>query len=136
VGAFSGDLLKLIESSSQSDLDAIDARIVTLSSEISARRATIVALKALRGVVFSKVNGRQQPKQPRGKNPDSANQKQKSATDSLRQQIDDLLRREGSMPVPAIAAKLGRSAQQIAMTVVKCDWFERKNGEVHVAKKG
>ena len=54
----------------------------------------------------------------------------------LQKRIYDLLAAEGSMPVPAIAARLGVKGAGIGISVSHCPWFETRGGEVHIAKSG
>lgn len=51
----------------------------------------------------------------------------------LRDRVFTLLKAEGSLPVPAIAAFLRVDPARVGRALLGCDWFERLNGEVRVA---
>lgn len=50
-----------------------------------------------------------------------------------RNKIFDLITKEGSMPLPVIAARIGTSPT-IVGRAVNHEWFEKKHGEVHIAR--
>lgn len=126
-----GALLSLLESATLEDLQLIQNRITMLENDIrdyaAPREREIVGLKKLYRLVESKTK----PKEPR-----AAGTKSPATGSALQQQIFDLLSQEGSMPLPAIAARLGKTVPKVSMSISRIDWFERRNGEVHIAVKG
>lgn len=123
------DLVTLIANAGGPELELVNKRITTLEAEIrrfvDSRKAEIASLKLVRRVLNRKL----QPPPSRAKKPRNANGTE------LQRQIYDLLSQEGSMPVPAIAGRLKKTAQGIAACVGMCDWFLRQNGEVSIAVK-
>lgn len=120
-------LLDAIKNATAEDLQAIDDRIAALDTELA-------ALLAARKVVAIAVNGKPERK-PRGAGTTAAAKSAKSdEMERRRQAIHDLLSEEGSLPVPVIAKRLNIHATAVGWAVRDHEWFEIKNGEVHVAK--
>lgn len=123
-------LVSLLADAGQPELEDINKRIAELQRQIEQfcgqRKAEIASLKIVRRVLHRKL----QPPAVRQKKPKAT----REGTE-LQRKVYDLLSKEGSMPVPAIAARLQKTPQGIAAMVGMCDWFVRENGEVHVAIK-
>jgi len=121
------DLVAALEAAGEGDLAAIDARMTELRAEIdeyvASRKRKLDALALIRRSLQFKLHGRQ-PKVAKTT---------KTGGGEVAKLIYDLLAAEGSMPVPAIAARLNRTNQSIAICVHKSAWFERRDGEVHIA---
>lgn len=125
------DLVATLAQAGTAELEAVNKRIEQLATEIrqfiDGRKAEIASLKIVRRVLARKLA------------PPAANREQKPKASreltELQKSIFDLLTAEGSMPVPAIAARLKKTGQGIAASVGMCDWFTRENGEVKIATK-
>jgi len=128
-------LVSVLSNAKQDDLDAIDARVRQLQQEIDKyvvpRQSEILALKKLSSLISARLHPR--PKKPREPSGNGVAKSRKPT--ELHQRIFDLLHAEGSMPVPAIAARLGLREQAVSISLTYSDWFERRNGEVHIATK-
>jgi hypothetical protein len=123
------DLVAAIEAAGEQDMEAIDERIAALRQEIcgyvATRKRKLAALMLVRRSLQFKLHGKP-AKAPKGE--------RSTVGSELATQIYDLIAEHGSLPVPAIAARLGRPGQAIADSIQRSAWFERKNGEVHIAK--
>lgn len=107
-------LIDSILSATADDLQAIDERITVIVNEIAEKQKAVAGLQAIRKVVDIRLNGK---------------------APQLSDMVFDLLTKEGSMPVPAIAERLGKSPAVIGMAIGrKSEWFRRENGEVHIAR--
>lgn len=122
-----------IASATETDLEElremIDAAERELHEITSEHRNRIDSLKAAASVVYRKLHGKP-PRAVRAQRDSAKPNSQVETRDKIRQQIHDLISQEGSMPVSAIAARLGRSNIQVAMIVRHCDWFSNENGDV------
>lgn len=127
--AESVDLVAAIEAAGEQDLAAIDERIAALRAEISeyvaTRKRKLAALLLVRRSLQFKLHGK----------PAKSTKGDKTGGSELATQVYYLLAEYGSMPLPAIAARLAKTSQGIAACIGRSDWFERKNGEVHIAVK-
>lgn len=112
-------LVDAIQNAGESDLLEVESRIKALTNELK-------SLRVVQKVIQRKLNG----KPERAKNSGSKANKEPS---ELAQSIYDLLDKEGSMPTPAIAAQLGVSGQAVGACVSRSNWFDKRNGEVHIA---
>lgn len=123
------NLITLLGNAGKPELNAINARITQLGSEIreyvDSRKAEMASLKIVRRAISRKL----QTPAAREKKP-----KANREMTELQKMVFDLLTREGSMPLPVIAARTKRTAQGIAAMIGTCDWFTRLNGEVHIAR--
>lgn len=126
------DLVALIAKAGTLDLERINQRIDTLTREIreyvTTRKQEMRSLTLVQHVLEKRL-GQARPRQhrkPLGKNGQGT---------ELQNAVYDLLAKEGSMPLPAIAARMQRTPQGIAAMIGMCDWFRRENGEVHIAIK-
>lgn len=130
------ELVQLIAHAGAVEVEAISARIATLMAEIedfaTSRKAEIASLKLIRRFLQRKLvpPAVQSSQQKLGKRKYTL----RGGT-QLQKEIYDLLAKEGSMPAPAIAARLQRTPHAISSCVGMCDWFHRENGEVHIAQK-
>lgn len=121
-------LLDSIMSATADDLQDIDERITAIIDEIAEKQKAVTGLQAIRKVVDIRVNGKAPRKSP---TPREDGPPKPQVSDA----VYDLLMKEGSMPVPAIAERLGKTPAVIGMAIGrKSEWFVRKNGEVHIAK--
>lgn len=122
-------LVSLLADAGQPELEDINKRIAELQRQIEQfcrqRKAEIASLKLVARVLRRKL----QPPAVRQKKPKAA----REGTE-LQKRIYDLLTKEGSMPVPAIAARLGVHGAGIGAATSACPWFVRANGEVRIAK--
>lgn len=135
------DLIACLARATADDLATIDNEIEKLNAELDAevnfRKKAIDALVAARKTVDFAVNGKKARKTPVRK----AARKESSTVappekSTLATEIRDLLDAEGSMPVAAIAARLGHPPAVIGMLTARSSLFEKLNGEVHIAKGG
>lgn len=111
----------------EADLQAIDDQITAITDEICEKQKTVDGFRAIRKAIEIRINGKPERKK---REPGDGTPKPQ-VTDI----IFDLLTKEGSMPVPAIAERLGKSPAVIGMAIGrKAEWFVRKNGEVHIAR--
>src|SRR5262245_37426995 len=94
-------LLEALKTVTADDLAMIDDQIGKLQTELD-------GLRAARGLINIRLNGRPQRKKPvrRTAAPPPALE---DAHKSVAEQTYELLDEEGSMPIPAIAARIGRS---------------------------
>lgn len=122
LGATAEDLAELREciSELQSELDAY----------VAEKKQSLDALKALEKILSIKVEGKpeRKPREPG---------KAKGQASPTAERFYELLMREGSMPLPAAAAKLGTTAAGLSAVLrsASCkDWFASRNGEIHVAR--
>lgn len=133
------DLITLLARATVNDLAAIDTEINRLEADLNAivseRKKTIDAMKVARRTVDFAVNGKTKRKTPVRRKASEADNEPAVET-GLKNEIYDLLFKEGPMPVPAIAARLGRRAAGVGISVSRCEWFERDNGDVRIAKSG
>lgn len=121
-------LVGMLLNADESTLAIVDQQMSDLQREIadfvSARQSRIEALKVLRRVIDVQVHGRRK----RGSNAPRLPTKTESHTDKIVQ----LLRREGSMPLPSIAAYL-QIAPVVAGKIIKnSPLFDTRFGEVHL----
>lgn len=127
-------------------LDEIDSAIAEREREIADKQKEIDGLRRIRRAIDVRLNGAK-PRKPREakqkKSKDHGNAgeaESESPVESggmkLSERIYDLISREGSMPAMVIAQRLGVRAAVVGMTTATCDWFERRDGEVHIARAG
>lgn len=123
-------LVSLLADAGQPELEDVNKRIAELQRQIEQfcgqRKAEIASLKLVLRVLHRKL----QPPAKREKKPKATRE-----MTALQKQVFDLLAAEGSMPLPAIAARVDRTVQGVAAMIGTCDWFTRQNGEVHIATK-
>lgn len=141
-------VMGVVEAVLQADADAlaeIDSKIGDIEASIASQQREIEGLRMIRRAIDVRLNGKPERKQrqPREKKvkvaePASGFEKANRTGDDekLSQRIYDLLHAEGSMPIQAIAERLGVRAAVAGMCVATSNWFERKNGEVHIARTG
>jgi len=132
------DLVDLIGSAGEAELTKIEARIEAIGREIhdftGSRQRELGALRIVRQAIKYRLQGRGPGRRSK---PRPAKAQAASAADPpLANLIYDLLSIEGPMPVPAIAARLGRAAAGVGKCVSSSSWFLRTNGEVQIAMKG
>lgn len=126
----STSLVDQILFATESDLQAIDERITAIADEIAEKQRTVEGFRAIRKAIEIRINGK--PERKKREPGESGNGVAKVM---LYDAIFDLLTKEGSMPVPAIAERLGKPAAVIGMAIGrKSEWFRRENGEVHIAR--
>lgn len=128
------NLIEALQAATAEDLADIDARITAVRDKIEAtlraQRGELDALLAARKLIDLRINGRP---------PKGAAKKGASPADGggseLACAIHDLLTKEGSLPVAAIAQRLGRAPQAIGVCVAKSEWFSRTpDGDVEIAR--
>ena len=124
------DLVSLLLQANATTRAAIDQQLQELQREIDefvgARRQRIESLKVLRKVIDVQVNGR--PTKGATEGPT----KMEIYADKIRQLLD----REGSMPIPAIAAFLQTAPVVVGKIVKNSPLFETRFGEVHLVGDG
>lgn len=124
------DLVSLLLQANATTLATIDQQLQELQREIDefvgARRQRIESLKVLRKVIDVQVNGRP------AKGATEGPTKMEVYTEKIRQLLD----REGSMPIPAIAASLNLAPVIVGKIANNGKWFEKRNGEVHLVGDG
>ena len=122
------DLVSLIDTAGDAELQKISEEILRLEREIreftESRRCRIQSLTILKRAIKAKLYP---IKRKHGK------QNDEGTTTYIRSRVYDLLAAEGSMPVPAIAKRLGLKPSQVGASIWNCDWFDRRDGEVHIA---
>lgn len=122
-------LTEQILSATQADLDSIDETIQKLVDEIAEQERSVDGLRAIRRAIEIRLHGKPERKKREASTADNGQVKE-----SLADVIHDLLQKEGSMPVPAIAERLCKPPAIIGMAIGrKAEWFVRKNGEVSIA---
>jgi hypothetical protein len=125
-----------ISKATQADIDAIDATICDLKEAMKRSSDSISSLKVIRRAIDQRINGKK-PRQVRVKKAAKGSDETSHAPPDgtqLAQEVYDLLFHEGSMPVPAIAERLGRTAAAVGNCTARSDWFEKQNGEVRIRK--
>lgn len=142
-------LVDVILSAGKEDMDEIDGQIELLERELEESTAKlkqqIDALKAARRLIAIRTGAEpaRKPRQPReeGRNGVAASsngEKRKAGEPSeAANRIFDLLSAEGSMPVPAIAERIGSTPAAVGRVITaaaNADWFEKRGGEVHIAR--
>lgn len=128
--------VRIISEAGDGELRAIEERIAALTREIdelaASRNAEIKSLRLVQRIIEAKqlreTNGRLKKR--------AKCQSVVADKTDLQKRIYDLLAAEGSMPVPAIAARLGGKGAGIGISVARCPWFETRGGEVHIAIRG
>lgn len=128
------DLVRMLATAGQPELASIEERIHELSLEINEmiapKKAEIAGLRTLQQAIRTKLtpetNGKQKLK--------AVCQSKPGDKSDLQIAIHDLLAEEGSMPVPAIAERLGKKPHFVGASVRGSRWFSVRNGEVHIAK--
>lgn len=122
-------LIDQILFATEADLQAIDEQIAAITDEIAEKQRTVDGFRAIRKAIEIRINGKPERKKREPREPGDDTPKQQ-----LSDAVFDLLTKEGSMPVPAIAERLGKTPAIIGMAIGrKSEWFVRKNGEVHIA---
>lgn len=128
-------LVRVFKDASKSDLDAIDKEIAETEKQRTALDGELRALRMVRRMIDTKVNG---PKQRAPRSPKATHGQGRKSTASAESdhatQIYDLIAQEGSMPVAAIAARLKIHHLTVGKIVTSHSWFVPKNGEVSIAK--
>ena len=128
-----GTVLQLLENATQNDLQLIQDQIAFIEKDmrdyVAPRERQVASLKRLHKLIETRVV-------PKEKKPRDSSARNGGLGSALQQQIFDLLSQEGSMPLPAIAARLGKTVPMVSMSISRINWFERRNGEVHIAVKG
>jgi hypothetical protein len=140
-------IVETLTSATEDDLAAIQSAIAELETELNAtiseKRKTIDALSAIAKVIDLRLHGKPARKkmQRRSKSaPPVPGESQAvdeldEAPRKLRDDIYDLIFKEGPMPLPAIAASLNVAPQAVSMSIRKTpEWFATRNGEVAIAK--
>lgn len=127
------DLVAILASAGQQELDDVRQRIDAIQTELHdffiARKSELDSLKMVEKLLDRKLH-------PREKTQRVAKPKAERGSGTVTQKaVFDLLTSEGSMPLPAIAARLGKSESGVAISLGQCNWFRRENGEVHIARK-
>jgi len=113
-------IIDVIKDAGENELQEVESRIAELTNELD-------SLRVVEKVLRVKVHGKPERAKPGTK------AKSKKEPSELAQRIYDLLDKEGSMPTPAIAASLGVTGAAVGASVHHSDWFEKRNGEVHIA---
>jgi hypothetical protein len=131
-------LAEMVANATGKDLDDIDARITDLQAEIADRQKEIDGLKLIRKSIDWRLHGKPKRKQAQRKPKPTVEAKgdegDKGDT-QMRERIYDLISREGTLPVAAIAQRLGVRAAAVGTSIHFCDWFERlPNGDIAIAQ--
>lgn len=143
-------LLETFNSATEDDLAAVTAEI---ESKEKARDAAVAeldkeisGLKALHKMLDVRLHG----KRPKAKRAARAGvgsggaarasglspaQEKAAERGDILNKVYDLVSKEGSMPMPAIAERIGISPYRINRAMENCDWFNYRNGEVVIARK-
>lgn len=131
------NLIEALQAATAEDLADIDARITAVRDKIEAtlraQRGELDALLAARKLIDLRINGRP------SKAVKGAAKKGASPADGggseLACAIHDLLTKEGSLPVAAIAQRLGKTNAAIGVCVARSSWFSRtSDGDVQIAR--
>lgn len=135
-----GNIIDALMGATSKDLEAIEAKIVELTTQLN-------SLKAARIVIAKRLNVEIDSPQKRAYQTRSSKKKETENNDAnpeeskssrLANTVYDLLTTEGSMPLPAIAARLKTLPGPLAMCIRSAavrDWFVERNGEIHIAMK-
>lgn len=131
-------LVEMIQKADSRDLDVIDVRMEEIRVVTEELNNELTALKDVRKIIAARVSGRvKAAAKKKRKAPAELVDRRLGDTYSLEmaKQIFDLLTLEGSMPVPAIAARLHGSPSAVGRCVSACEWFDTTDGEVAIATR-
>jgi len=123
-------ILDAILNASEKDLADLDAKITDHTKQLEAMRSA-------RKVIAERLGVEAPKKAVAKREPTEGGVKPNREASDLAKRIFDLLDREGSMPLPAIAVRLGMAPQGIARAIMAgacAHWFVKKDGEVSIAK--
>lgn len=146
-------IVEAIASAGEADLLALREQITaqeqSLAQWVADKQRSIDTLRAAARLIEIRLHGNpmRAKKTKKKASPGDATQQPAQASEAddggrdrheyseLANAIYDLLAKEGAMPVPAIAARLGRAPAAVGSCASRCDWFERTSaGEFAIAK--
>jgi len=115
------NLLEALQSATQDDLDAIEARLTELEQE----RAGLLSAKKVLTMRLSPIGKRASP---------GTGKKGREQMTEKAAKIHDLLTAEGSLPQDVIARRLGVSSKSVERTAQLSDWLTRTpDGDIAIA---
>lgn len=131
------DVVQAVARATEESLRDIDAAIHRIVVQISELEDHVAALRMIRRAVATKLHGKQARK-PRSKSAKpgklAAEKRDDDDREVMVRRIVALLDTEGSMPVPAIAARLNALPAYVGTVVNGTALFVTKGGEVHLAR--
>jgi len=134
----SEDLVSMLSRASVQDLRDMQQRIDKLTREVrefaEARKAEIASLRIVRRILEKKLlpPKTHKPRVARSAVPPKVLGAEHMT--ALQTEIYDLIAKEGSMPVPAIAARINKTPISVSVCISRCEWFDSSHGEVRIAK--
>lgn len=121
--AAKSSILDVLNAATETDLEAIDARIAELEAAIQQHEATILSLKSVRRTIDIKLHGKPERKKPVRKVKGDGSQA-KGDDNVDRQRIHDWLSKHGEPAKPGvIGAALGIHSVRVA-SLCRHVWFE------------
>lgn len=131
----SPSLVDQILFATEADLQAIDEQITAITDEIAEKQRTVDGFRAIRKAIEIRLNGKPERKKPeRSAGGAVATNDAGGKRVKLIERVYALLMSEGSMPLPAIAERVGSTPGSVSGTIAGSDWFELRDGEVHIAR--
>lgn len=117
------DLIKALNEAKAEDLSQLD-------EQIAEREKELAAMKDMRKLIDTRLNGKAKRKAPTRRRTAAAD----PAHPKLSERIYDLLTENGSLPIEVIEIKLGERRQAIAAAVARSSWFSRNaDGDIEIA---